>query len=472
MADNVQTAESDSEVTRDLLKQMDDDATNKTHWKILLTAGMGFFTDAYDLFVIGVVASILVTEWNITGTEKSLLSSVALLTSAIGAVVFGKIADRLGRKKIYGWEVIVLAAGAIASAFSPNIWWLLVFRAILGVGIGGDYPVSATIMSEYASKANRGRMVSLVFAMQGAGLVIGPAIAIGLLATGMSPDLVWRLLLGFGAIPGLAVFFLRRKIAETPRFLLAQQEAKEKEQKAEKSGEATGLRGVFADRRLLKWLIGASVAWFLFDFVYYGNTISSPLIVAKVAPHASLIAQLTLTLIIFAVAALPAYFLAAATIDHLGRKLIQVFGFCAIAVAFFLLWAIPAATTNVALFLILFGATYFFSEFGPNTTTFVYPAEIFPVRVRTTSHGIAAAAGKIGAFIGTYVLTSLLSASGLGYVFLLVAIVAIVGAAITLLLLPEPKGKSLEELTETSKLPTSAVVLGLAHGRAMRPPTQ
>ena len=119
--------------------------------------------------MIGVVASILATQWNITSSQKSLLSSLGLLTAAAGAVFFGRIADRLGRKKIYGYEVLVLAVGAISSAFSPGIWCLIAFRAILGFGIGGDYPVSATIMSEYASKRNRGRMVSLMFAMQGAG---------------------------------------------------------------------------------------------------------------------------------------------------------------------------------------------------------------------------------------------------------------------------------------------------------------
>lgn len=466
-----QAADPNSTVSRELIRRMDTQSTTSQHWKILLTSGMGFFTDAYDLFVIGVAASILQTQWHIVGYQKSLLSSAALLTSAIGAVLFGRIADRLGRRRIYGWEVIILAVGAVASACSPNVWWLLAFRAILGIGIGGDYPVSATIMSEYANKANRGRMVSLVFAMQGAGLVVGPALAIGLLSTGMSHDLVWRLLLAFGAIPGLAVFYLRRRISETPRFLLAQMEAREHERRARRAGRKVGLRGVLADRRLLRWLIGASVTWFLFDIVYYGNTIASPLIVAKVEPHASLIAQTSLTLAIFAVAALPAYLLAAATIDRIGRKFMQVFGFGMMALAFFLLWALPGATTDVALFLMLFGATYFFAEFGPNTTTFVYPAEIFPVRVRTTSHGIAAAAGKIGAFIGTYGLTSLLGSTGLGRVSLLVAGVAALGGVVTLWLMPESKGRSLEELSETEALPSSAVALGIAESRGTRPPS-
>src|SRR5947209_2040804 len=153
---------------------------------------MGFFADAYDLFIIGVVATIITAQWHIASYQKSLLSSLALLTSAAGAVAFGRLADKLGRRKVYGYEVLILAAGAIASACSPGIWWLIALRGVLGFGIGGDYPVSATIMSECANRQDRGRMVALVFCMQGAGLVIGPLAAIGLLKAGLRPDLAWR----------------------------------------------------------------------------------------------------------------------------------------------------------------------------------------------------------------------------------------------------------------------------------------
>jgi PHS family inorganic phosphate transporter-like MFS transporter len=451
----------DAEVSRTSLAQMDEAATSREHWKILLTSGMGLFTDAYDLFIIGVAATMIVSEWHVASYQKSLLTSLALLTSAAGAVFFGHIADKFGRRKIYGYEVLVLAAGAVASAFAPGIWWLIAFRAILGFGIGGDYPVSATIMSEYAARRHRGRMVALVFSMQGAGLVVGPLVAIGLLKMGISQDLTWRIMLALGAVPALAVFWLRRQIRETPRFLLAQMEAREAAEQAARARKATGLRGVLAERRLLRWLIGASLAWLLFDFVYYGNTISSPVIVKLVDPHASLLGTTAWTLAIFAVAALPGYLLAAATIDKIGRRALQATGFAVMAAAFAGLWLVPGATTTLAPFLLLFGATYFFAEFGPNTTTFVYPAEIFPVRVRTTSHGIAAAAGKIGAFVGTYALTALLPAVGLGKVSALVAAVSVLGLLVTVTLLPEPKGASLEQLTETP-FPHGAVALATA----------
>jgi MFS family permease len=457
----------DAVVSRELLAQMDEAATSREHWKILLTAGMGFFTDAYDLFIIGVAATMIVSEWHVASYQKSLLTSLALLTSAAGAVFFGHIADKFGRRKIYGYEVLVLAAAAVASALAPGIWWLIAFRAILGFGIGGDYPVSATIMSEYAARRHRGRMVALVFSMQGAGLVVGPLVAIGLLSMGISQDLTWRIMLALGAVPALAVFWLRRQIKETPRFLLAQMEAREAAEQAARARKATGIRGVLAERRLLRWLIGASLAWLLFDVAYYGNTISSPLIVKLVDPHASLLGTTAWTLAIFAVAALPGYLLAAATIDRIGRRALQTAGFAVMAAAFAGLWLVPGATATLAPFLLLFGATYFFAEFGPNTTTFVYPAEIFPVRVRTTSHGIAAAAGKIGAFIGAYALTALLPVMGLGKVSALVAAVCVLGLLVTVTLLPEPKEASLEQLTETPFRP-SAVELAAAESPGPR----
>ena len=138
--------------SQELLRRLDASGITWLHWKVLLTASMGFFTDAYDLFIIGVVLRLIEEEWALSTLDKALVTSTALIASAVGAVIFGRVADLLGRKRIYGIEVLVLAAGAVASACAPNLAWLILFRVILGLGIGGDYPVSSTIMSEYAGK--------------------------------------------------------------------------------------------------------------------------------------------------------------------------------------------------------------------------------------------------------------------------------------------------------------------------------
>ena len=444
-----------------MLSRMDDSKITKEHWKIMFISGMGFFTDAYDLFIIGVVMSILKDEWHPSAVAVGLVTSTALLASAFGAVAFGRIADMLGRKRIYGYEVLVLAAGAIASAFSPDIWWLIGFRIILGVGIGGDYPVSATLMSEFSGKKSRGMMVSLVFAMQAAGLIVGPLLAATLLASGLSHDLVWRLLLAFGAIPALAVFQMRRHMAESPRYLLAAgQTADARTASGQKLGErdksgTTAKRTSFAEgflklirrRELALRLIGASVAWFLMDFAYYGNTVSSPLVLHVVAPANDLITEILTQLAIFAIAAVPGYFVAAAMMDRMGRKTIQILGFAMMALSFAAIALIPRIETLIYPFLIVYGLSYFFTEFGPNATTFVYPAELFPVEARTTGHGIASATGKLGGFIGVFLFPILLSAGGLFAAESMAAGVSVLGIFVTVFMLPETKGKSLEEIS-------------------------
>jgi MFS transporter, PHS family, inorganic phosphate transporter len=449
---------------------LDEGGISRFQMKIMFISGMGFFTDAYDLFVIGIVVYLIKPEWGLTTGQISWLNSATLIASAFGAVLFGRVADMLGRKRIYGYEVLILAIGAIASAFSPNLVFLLVCRIILGIGIGGDYPVSATIMSEYSGKRDRGKMVGLVFAMQGAGLVVGPLIAAGLLASGMSSDLTWRVLLGLGAIPGLAVFYLRRQIHETPRFALAGGAVEEAQaaitaamgssapavaqdlKVTPPQGALEGFKDLLHSPRMLKWLIGTSAAWALMDFCYYGNSISTPEILALLKPHAAELHNVLIQLAIFAIFALPGYFVAIALMDRTGRRAIQILGFVMMALAFLAIGLIPGVTKAVVPFVLLYGVSYFFTEFGPNTTTFVYPAEIFPVEVRTTGHGISAGAGKVGAFIGAYLFPVFLASSlGMRGAMVIAGVVALAGAVVTAWLLPEPKGRSLEDLAEEAR---------------------
>jgi MFS transporter, PHS family, inorganic phosphate transporter len=452
---------------------LDDAKINRFQLKIMFVSGMGFFTDAYDLFVIGIVVALLKTEWNLSTGQVSWLNSATLLASAVGAIVFGRVADILGRKKIYGYEVLILAFGAIASAFAPNYTFLLVSRVILGIGIGGDYPVSATIMSEYSGKQTRGRMVGLVFAMQGAGLIVGPLVASILLGSGVSNNLTWRILLGLGAIPGLAVFYLRRQIHETPRFAAA---GGAHEEAAAAIGAATGsapaprsaveskarnpqsVLGGFMilarSRRMLLWLIGTAGCWALLDFCYYGNTISTPEILKLLNPHASLLHNTLVQLGIFVVFAVPGYVVAILLLDKTGRRSIQILGFGMMALMFLLIGIIPSVTTVALQFVLLYGISYFFTEFGPNTTTFIYPAEIFPVEVRTTGHGISAGAGKMGAFAGAFLFPDMLASSlGVRGAEIVAGVVAAAGMVLTIALLPEPKGKTLEELSADAYAP-------------------
>jgi PHS family inorganic phosphate transporter-like MFS transporter len=109
-------------------------------------------------------------------------------------------------------------------------------------------------------------------------------------------------------------------------------------------------------------------------------------------------------------------------------------------------------------FLIIYGFSFFFTEFGPNATTFVYPSEIFPVRVRTTGHGIAAAMGKLGGFVGVFVFPYLLQWKGLLGAESAAAIASVLGLVVTLTMLPETKGKSLEAIESETGTPAEKLV--------------
>jgi MFS family permease len=439
--------ESASRFSSARFSEIEHDTMSRAQWGIVLISGMGFFTDAYDLFIIGVVLKLLKSEWHISSFETAIVGATALVSAAIGSFVFGRVADVFGRKYIYGFEVLVLGAGAIASAFSPNIWWLVAFRFILGLGIGGDYPVSATIASEFAGKKTRGLMISSVFAMQGIGLIVGPLLAIALIALGVKQDLVWRILLAAGAIPPLAVFWARRHLKETPRFQqLSQGKSDELHDRAKRTGFVTALKDAFGnDRQLLKWLVGTSACWFFLDLAYYGNTISNQQFVTAVSPHASETHDLVLSLIVFAFAAFPGYLLSIYGMDRWGRKTIQMLGFAVMAASFIGIACLGDAKAILVPFVALYCINYFFTEFGPNTTTFVLPAEIFPASVRTTSHGISATVGKVGAAVGTFSFPLLQARFGLPGPMWIAGISCVIGLGLTWALLPEPKGLELEE---------------------------
>ncbi len=224
-------------------------------------------------------------------------------------------------------------------------------------------------------------------------------------------------------------------------------------------GALEGFRILGRYRRMLLWLIGTAGAWFLLDFCYYGNTISTPAILALINPNASLLHDTLLQLGIFVIFAVPGYIVAILLLDKTGRKSIQLLGFFMMAAMFLMIGLITGVTTTAWAFVLLYGISYFFTEFGPNTTTFIFPAELFPLEVRTTGHGISAAAGKMGAFAGAYLFPVMLASSlGIRGAEIIAGIVSLVGLVLTFLLLPETNGRSLEDLSKQAyEAPKAAV---------------
>ncbi|XP_017697642.1 probable inorganic phosphate transporter 1-4 [Phoenix dactylifera] len=507
-----------------VLNALDVAKTQWYHFTAIVIAGMGFFTDAYDLFCISLVTKLLgrIYYYDGSSTPGSLPPNVAAAVNGVafcgtlsGQLFFGWLGDKMGRKKVYGVTLMLMVICSIASGLSFGhtakgvIATLCFFRFWLGFGIGGDYPLSATIMSEYANKRTRGAFIAAVFAMQGFGNLSGGIVAIIISAafkarfkappydvdqvasTVPQADYVWRIILMIGALPAVLTYYWRMKMPETARYtaLIArnakqaasdmskvlQVEIVEEQEKVEQfTKNAAGNFGIFSKefaRRHGVHLLGTATTWFLLDIAFYSQNLFQKDIFSAVGwiPKAATMNALeevfkiarAQTLIVLC-GAVPGYWFTVAFIDIIGRFKIQLMGFFMMTV-FMLGLAIPyhhwTTKGNHIGFIVMYAFTFFFANFGPNSTTFIVPAEIFPARLRSTCHGISSAAGKAGAIVGAF---GFLYAAqnqdkakadpgypagiGVRNSLFLLAGCCLLGFFFTFLV-PEAKGKSLEEMS-------------------------
>jgi len=509
----------------EVLNALDIAKTQLYHFKAIVIAGMGFFTDAYDLFAISLCTKLMGRIYYFHPDSKkpgglppgpqSAVTGVALVGTLLGQLFFGWLGDKMGRKKVYGMTLAIMVVCSLASGLSFGssangvIATLCFFRFWLGFGIGGDYPLSATIMSEYANKKTRGSFIAAVFAMQGFGILTSGVVALIVSASFKSAfpapsyaenpaasttpqdDYMWRIILMFGAIPAGLTYYWRMQMPETARYTAlvarnAQQAAKdmatvlnveleaevEKVEKfTEKSGNQFGLFSKQFLRRHGLHLLGTTSTWFLLDIAFYSQNLFQKDVLSNVGwiPKAATMSAAeelwriarAQTLIAMC-STVPGYWFTVAFIDIIGRFAIQLMGFFFMTVFMFAL-AIPyhhwTLTSNRISFVVMYSLTFFFANFGPNATTFVVPAEIFPARLRSTCHGISAAAGKAGAIVGAFgflyaaqnkdaSLTDPGYPPGIGIKNSLIVLgcVNALGMVFTFLV-PEANGKSLEEMS-------------------------
>ena len=509
-----------------VLNALDVAKTQWYHFTAIIIAGMGFFTDAYDLFCISLVTKLLGRiYYHVDGAKKpgslppnvaAAVNGVAFCGTLAGQLFFGWLGDKMGRKRVYGLTLMLMVICSIGSglSFGHNshcvMTTLCFFRFWLGFGIGGDYPLSATIMSEYSNKKTRGAFIAAVFAMQGFGILGGgifaiivssafkskfdaPSYAVDPVASTVpQADYVWRIILMVGALPAALTYYWRMKMPETARYtaLVAKDTAQaasdmskvmqmDIEGEGAKAAEPTpsdsvSSYGLFSKEFFSRHgthLLGTTSTWFLLDIAFYSQNLFQKDIFSAIGwiPPAATMNALeevfriarAQTLIALC-STVPGYWFTVAFIDRIGRFVIQLMGFFFMTVFMFAL-AIPyhhwTLKDNRIGFVVLYSLTFFFANFGPNATTFVVPAEIFPARFRSTCHGISSAAGKLGAMVGAFGFLYLAQNQdknkteagyppgiGVKNSLLLLGALNFLGILFTFLV-PEAKGKSLEEMS-------------------------
>ncbi len=258
------------------------------HYKLLLVTGLGWLFDSMDTGLISFVLPVLAKEWGLTPDQMGWIGSVGLIGMALGAVISGTVADRIGRKQVFTITVLMYAIATGMCALAWNYEALLFFRFLVGFGLGGELPVAATLMSEYAPTKLRGRFIVLLESFWGIGWLVAACIAYLLI-----PEFGWKMAFLIGSLPALYVFLIRLHMPESVRYLISQKridEAKDiilmlekklhVESKAfdaeltpaeqgtassEQPGPGALWSGKYVKRTIMLWL-----AWSGNEFSYYG----------------------------------------------------------------------------------------------------------------------------------------------------------------------------------------------------------
>ncbi len=485
--------------------------------RTVLVSSTGFFMDAYDIFVINLVLPMLgyiyyQNEKNTVPSDiQGIVKGMTNVGNLIGQILFGILGDSKGRKSIYGIELLIIIIATLGSAMAGSaavgvgtLGFLGFWRFLLGIGIGGDYPMSATVSSEWSSEGRRGQMLALTFSMQGWGQFFGALFDIILLAifkgaieaNSINIDYVWRILLALGLIPALCTIYSRFTLPESARY--AEQVLKDAKLAEKGKAYALGIAepnsnpnastdnvieqdqvpnerhhfkeflAYFSQWRNMKVLIGTCSTWFLLDIAFYGLSLNQSIVLSAIGfapdssttpPWETLWKQAIGNLIIVLLGSIPGYYVTVFTVERLGRKKIQIIGFTMevilftiVAVAFY-----PLKDRAVAAFIVLFILIQFFFQFGANATTFIIPAEVFPTRFRATAHGISAACGKAGAILAAFAFNVLVNRGGpnafLPQTLGIFAGIQFAGLIVTILFIPESKGKNLDDFENNDYQP-------------------
>ncbi|KAL3664980.1 hypothetical protein V7S43_010155 [Phytophthora oleae] len=384
-----------------------------------LVRGLGFFNDAYDLFVMNIINVVLTEQYGkhvYTSYVKSWVSAAAIIGAVIGQLLFGVLGDVFGRRVNMIATCILLIVGSIlctvvyGGSGSTTLWMLVGARIILGIGIGGEYPLAASSSAEDStSSAERNTRVATTFSLQGIGQVVAALLGnllVEALADGESGnnsdsrlETVWRLLFAIGCIPAAVICYYRVTAEETDAYKAIQ----ERSNAVTQVGAQKKARLSFILRHYWVSLLGTAGTWFLFDIIYYAQNLFSASILSVIGVKNSSLQQVTTMNAFVALLALPGYYVAIYFINSLGRKKMALQGFFFMGVLCLILaifW--DDLQDQTVLFIVLYGLTLFFANFGPNTATFVLPTEMYPTPIRSTCHGISAACGKAGAAIGSF----------------------------------------------------------------------
>jgi putative MFS transporter len=421
--------------------------------RVTLATACGEGLDGYDLGIISVVLLSISQDLGVSPVWAGLIGASSLIGIFVGGPLFGRVTARFGRRRPFMVNIVCFVVLGAAQAFVQNVEQLFVIRILLGVAIGAEYAIGSPLLAEFAPAERRGRLSAWLIASWYIGFLVS------VLAGYLMLDVLgigWRWIMASCAVPAVITLILRGGMPESPRWLMSRGRRGEARTVAL---DHLGDQALF-DREIAGEPTAHGRAGDLLSVAYRRRTLLvCGFWACNVAPYFAIVTfapkvfgalsldEQAATIATNAMAVLGAM-AGVVLMDRLGRRtlLIVPFWVCAAALAVVGLW--PAAP--VALIVACFVAFGFFNALG-GTLTGPYPSELFPTALRTTAVGIGAAASRIGAALGTFLLPLGLDTVGVGPSMLVGAAFCVAGAVICQLWAPETAGRRLVETSSAER---------------------
>lgn len=392
--------------------------------KALVAASMGWLLDAFDVMLYALILTAVIADLGLSRAQGGLMASLTLAASAVGGLVFGVLADKLGRTRALSLSILLYSVFTFACGLSQTVWQFAMFRVLLGLGMGGEWASGAALVSETWPEQHRGKALGIMQSCWAIGYGLA-AIVVAIVL----PTLGWRAVFFVGIIPALFTLWIRRSVKEPEMWL--------KSQGASVASGASGARRAKFPLRIAMFLTAMNAATM---FAWWGLNLWVPAYLSLPSTQGG-IGLSTTTMSLFIVAMQVGMWLGYVTFgfisDALGRRPTYI---SYLLIAAFLVWYYGFAREPWILLLlgpfVAFFGTGYFSGFG------AVASELFPTSIRATALGVTYNSGRLLSAIAPFIVGTMAQNRGFGAAFTLTAVAFIIAAALWLGI-PETRGRKM-----------------------------
>jgi MFS transporter, putative metabolite:H+ symporter len=450
---------------RDIGRRLDDLPVGPVHRRAVIAIGLGLFFEVYEIFLSGSIATALKTQYGLGGTALQMLLASSFLGMFVGAIAFGRIADRIGRRRAFLLTLVWFSVWSVVGALAPNPWLLVGARFMAGIGVGAEYPIADSYLADILPKAHRGRLAAWAYTCS---FLAVPAL--GFLSLWLDGRRVfgfdsWRILLVIGALGAVFIIVLRRGLPESPRWLAgvgrvddARAALRAFEAGTEPAPESAGdahddvapasqqVRTPSALQRLRlspyrQRMIMLGVFHLFQPFGYYGfGTLAVLVLVNRGYDVTSSLLFTAVSFIGYPIGSL----ISIPLLKRFERKYLII-----VTVVVMAACGVLFATATVPALIVVFGLLVAAASNVFSNIYHVYQAEIFPSDVRATAVGWTYSVSRLSSAALPFVLVPVLDKYGATAMFAAVLVALAATIAVIAPIGPRTTGRSVDEINPT-----------------------